>query len=706
MVDEDEASNFRGEFMPPIKLPASMAGEFLDCGSRRDSVVATFARTWVLRGLAHVLANVATVLRLLVIAMLLLMVEPARCHSQEAANEATAVAENPLAADFKACDANGDGALTEAEYLTRAGREMPVLRREFKVFDADSDGRMSLAEFVTVPVGQPEEQRGTIADPIVLLAEKALKELTGRWGEWDGDGDGLLDAKEFEAAKVGHQVRGLAATKSADWDLDRDQKVSREEAAKLLDIAFGVRTPEGQLLRAKTGRVVDWRLFRKFKPDREGFVSINEYSQTLGPLPENDKKTWIETTDQNHDGKFNYAEFATSNHRTDPAATFLHLDADLDGRLSPAELKALTPDQLPIAASMFPGFDDDRDGGLSLREYQLTPLVNFLAHWESAQDADEDGKLQLEEFRFHPGVALLALSAEYFRRLDVNNDGSLSLEEFPFITSRQPPNEIRVRFADGRILAIAIPEYPNIYSPEISPDGKWVAVDGWKHKQTNVAAHLLIASVETDEVRDLGIGCIPHWSADGRRIAFSRYGQGVFIRDFEGDDEEQSIDRSGWAIEFSPDGLKTAYIKTGSNFVIHNIATNEKHLVFPDGKSPYNYIEHNFTWSPDSKRLCFKGHRPSGVADVGIVNATGGDPKLRVLCDAKDVSSDFSWLPDGKRLMFGRTPAGETRTQIFEIDPDGDKPVAVRFPKQPKDRNNICVCWSRDGKTFVYLSTK
>src|SRR5262245_27353724 len=146
--------------MPPTKLPASIASGFLETGPRRDSVAPTFARTWVLRRFAHVLGNVAPVFELLVVAMLLLVAVPARCHSQQAANAttaATALTENPLAAEFKACDADGDGALTVAEYLTRVGREMPVLRREFKVFDFDGDGRMSLAEFITVPVGQPEE---------------------------------------------------------------------------------------------------------------------------------------------------------------------------------------------------------------------------------------------------------------------------------------------------------------------------------------------------------------------------------------------------------------------------------------------------------------------------------------------------------------------------------------------------------------------
>ena len=61
-------------------------------------------------------------------------------------------AEDAIVAEFKACDANGDGVLTEVEYLKRTGREQPVLLREFKVFDIDRDGKMTQAEFVTVPV--------------------------------------------------------------------------------------------------------------------------------------------------------------------------------------------------------------------------------------------------------------------------------------------------------------------------------------------------------------------------------------------------------------------------------------------------------------------------------------------------------------------------------------------------------------------------
>ncbi len=640
-----------------------------------------------------------------IVAMSLLTGERTRCHAQPPAAASATPSErpeNPLAAVYRACDTDKDGGLTEAEYLNRAGREMPVLRREFKVFDFNGDGRMSLAEFLTVPVGQPEDQRGTIPDPVVLLSEARLAELTSLWKKWDQDDDDLLAANEFRAAAIPSRIRGLESSGFDDWDLDHDGKISREEAARLLDIALGVRAPTGEPLRSKDGRVLDWRMFRALNPNKNGKVRREDYVKALGPTQK--PETWFPTIHAAANETFGPAEFATSSHRTDPVPQFLGMDVDLNGRLSAKELDALPPGWGPPDHNWLPGFDDDGDGEYSLHEFLLIPHVNLLAPWHSAKDADSDGKLSPGEFRFDPGVALAALSAEYFRRLDVNDDRSLSLDEYPFVTTHRPPNEIYVQFAGGKAVTITIPNYPHIYSPEISPDGKWVAVDGWNHGQTNLAAHLLIASVDTDEVRDLGFGCIPHWSADGRRIAYSKYGQGVFIRDFQGDAEEESIDRLGWAIHFSPDGKQAAYVKR-SNFVIYNLATEEQRLVFPDNQSPYNSLEHNFTWSPDSRRICFKGHRANGAIDVAIVTVTGGDPNLRVHGDAKDVASDFAWHPDGKRILSPRTPPTGQRTQIFEFDPDGNKP-AERFPEQPKNRNNIGVSCTRDAKTFVFMNMK
>lgn len=372
------------------------------------------------------------------------------CLAQQPASTLDAqgdLEKNPLAAQFKAHDSDGDGQLTEEEFVARGGRDVAVLRRDFKVFDFNGDGRLSLAEFLALPYLGPHAQRAAVPDPVVLLAESRWKELNGQWTAWDKDGDGMLSPNEFSAAGVGRGIPGLETTRFDDWDLNHDGKVSREESKRLLEIAYGICLPTGELLRLKTGSVVDWFLFRRADQDGDGQATRDDYFKVMGHVP--DWEGWYKAVDRNNDGKFDYAEFAGSNHRTDPAASFLAYDADLDGRLSRAELES-TPVLRPIARYLFPSFDDDGDGLLSLREYQFTPIptVDVLAPWQSAQDADRDGRLSQEEFRFVPGLPLAALSAEYFRKLDRDKDGFVSLDEWPFSTSH-PQAKFRVLDADS-----------------------------------------------------------------------------------------------------------------------------------------------------------------------------------------------------------------------------------------------------------------
>ena len=609
-------------------------------------------------------------------------------------------------AKFRALDRDSDGRLTLAELAAEGSVPINRLTRDLKVLDVDHDNGLNLDEFLSLPYWIAANQRTSPPDPFAELAKSATQKLLQSWEEWDRNGDGSLDSQEFATKQVGTLFGGTVKTQFSAWDFNHDQQISQDEAGMVMAVAFGVRTPQGELLRSAAGRIVDWRMFQSLKRDSEGFVSRDVYFQAVGALP--DRDAWFNSNDQDGDGRFNYAEFAKGNHQTDPIATFLEMDIDLNGKLSPQELEKLPGDRFPVGNFLFPGFDDDGDGSLSLAEFRYSPVVNLLAAWQSAQDKNSDGLLSLDEFRFYPGLTLTGVCIDYFRRLDVNRDRMLDLDEFVFVTSHPSASEteIRVQSADGQVIAIAIPDYPIICSPEISPDGKWVAVDGWRQGQNNLAAHLIVASLETDEVRDLGTGCIPHWSVDGRRLAYSKYGGGVFIRDFEANaNDEESIDPQGWAIHFAPDGQHAAYVKGGSNLIVYGLKTGKQRPVFPEGNTPYNYIEHNFCWSPDSQRIVFKGHRNDGTVEVGIASVMGEDPKLKVRCAGNDVQSDFSWLPDGSQVMFPRLPGPGQKTQIYLLDPDGDQP-AVRYPHQPKNRSNGGLCWSRDGKMFVYMSAR
>lgn len=248
-----------------------------------------------------------------------------------------------------------------------------------------------------------------------------------------------------------------------------------------------------------------------------------------------------------------------------------------------------------------------------------------------------------------------------------------------------------------------IPGYATICSPELSPDQKWIAVDGWKTGQTNTDAHLLLLNVATGETRDLGIGCMPSWSADGEYLAYSRYGQGVWIRSVDGK-EEHAIDRRGWGAQWSPDGTSIAY-SVGGQLVILDGASETTRDIFPVPKgkpTPYSYLYWNCTWSPDSRKICFKGQRRDNSLEFAIVTIDGTDPELQVCCDARDYNEDIAWHPDGKSIVIPRAAQSGTPGRIdrFLVDaPTKLEPVRGL----PLDRHNSGMCWSRDGKKLYYI---
>jgi TolB protein len=608
--------------------------------------------------------------------------------------------ENPLRAVFVDRDSDASGGLSEAEYVADSQPDSARRKRDFLVFDADGNQQLSLDEFLTIPMGQSEIHRGVINDPVIRIAESRLTVLLERWGQWDKDSDTALDREEFTAGQMAAEVPGLQYADFSLWDQDKDSKISPDDVARTLEIAYGIRTPAGDLLRNNAGRVVDWVTFRALKVDGKGMVSKGDYFAALGGIE--NKEGWFGSIDKNLDGQFDFAEFSQGDHRTDPVQTFLNLDTDLNGVLSRAEIEALPADWKKMASFAFTGFDDNHDGAISLSEYQLMPHCNLLASWMSAVDTNDDGLLL--QFRLLPGIPLAALSAEYFQRLDVDHDKALSLSEFSFVTNHRPPAEIRVQYEDGRRKAITFPGFGFVCSPEISPDNKWVAADGWERNQMNRDAHVLVASLETDEIRDLGVGCMPNWSADGKRIAYCRYGEGVFIRSFEEDsNEEELIDRAGWAIQFSADGLHVAYVKR-NDLIIQNVATGEKRAVFAAGNNPYRYIEHNIEWSPDSSKIVFRGHRTNGDIDVATISTAANGPDLKVCCSGADVAPDFTWQPDGQKFLFPRQIAGQL-SQIYEVTAEKNQ-QPVRYALQPEDRSNSGLDWSRDGKVFSFMSDK
>ena len=271
-----------------------------------------------------------------------------------------------------------------------------------------------------------------------------------------------------------------------------------------------------------------------------------------------------------------------------------------------------------------------------------------------------------------------------------------------------PNRPLYVIDADGRNLRrlVSLPDYTACGSPVWSADGTQIACDAWKlqNGETYSSAHVLVMNSDGSDVKDLGPGALPSWSPGGKRITFSQYSpnQGVWVMYADGS-LKKLLDPAGWSSEWSPDGRKLAWVTReggAANICVYDLIEGDLRLVLDEGHRYYNYIAHSFTWSPDGKRLCFRGERPDDEVELVIVSAEGSSNGFNVRLQQR-VVSNIAWSPDGRQILVP-IRAKETKThQLYLVDPNTfDPPVLLKG--QPAGRDNMESDWSPDGKTILF----
>lgn len=251
-------------------------------------------------------------------------------------------------------------------------------------------------------------------------------------------------------------------------------------------------------------------------------------------------------------------------------------------------------------------------------------------------------------------------------------------------------------------------DYDGQGSPQWSPDGKLIAFDAWRESsgETFGKAHVFVINADGKNLRNLGIGAMPSFSADGQRIAFSRYSpnRGVWTMNVDGSQKEL-LDAEGWCAKWSPDGNKIAFTvhRGRTNIVLYDVKAKTRSSVLTDEHSQmYSSIYWNYCWSPDSNRLCFRARRPDGTHDVAITDASSSGNGFQVRLQ-QVTGNEFSWHPNGKTILFAMPNPMRKLRQLYTINPDGkDQPRWLR--SQPLDHINVCGSWSRDGKQIVFSS--
>jgi Ca2+-binding EF-hand superfamily protein len=345
---------------------------------------------------------------------------------------------NPTAELFSILDADEDNQLTLGEFLRyRPKTQWRGAGAAFYRSDTDASGGLDLHEFLAQ--GKGDRQR---TDPILREVEKRLQKLETICMAADHDKDGRLNELEWPAKKFSGIEGNLGKIPFGDWDRDGDGTVTASERRLVVEMAFGVRHPDGQLIRKPGGYVVMCDYIRSLDADKDGALSRDEFVSRYH-MKEKNTEIFAEI-DKDDDGQLTFAELtAQPRFDFDALGEFCRFDTDMKGRVVKEELLAgSSPSEKAMAQRLIPGFDRNGDGGLDLDEFLMTPLANPIGHWSLVcPDKNRDGRLSADEFYHEKSPLFFELSREYFRQFDRDHDGYLSYSEFDFqvILDKAPP---------------------------------------------------------------------------------------------------------------------------------------------------------------------------------------------------------------------------------------------------------------------------
>jgi len=256
-----------------------------------------------------------------------------------------------------------------------------------------------------------------------------------------------------------------------------------------------------------------------------------------------------------------------------------------------------------------------------------------------------------------------------------------------------------------------LPEYQAQGSPAWSLDGKFIAFDAWKPQKGEdfSASQIVVVNADGGNPRVLGDGAMPCFSPEGHRLAFSgpKTG-GTWIMGSKGpDDELLQLDNRGWGTDWSRDGriVYALRLEGGANLVVYNFVEGRTELVFDRQKTPYKQIYWNMAWSPDSKRIAFKGMNTEGKIEVGVVDARGEKFGFVRRHEGNTIPASFAWTPEKPRILFVEQTKDTQFFQLFALDPDTKDPPQL-LPAQDSMRHYADIACSPDGKKIVFSCHK
>lgn len=248
--------------------------------------------------------------------------------------------------------------------------------------------------------------------------------------------------------------------------------------------------------------------------------------------------------------------------------------------------------------------------------------------------------------------------------------------------------------------------------PLLSPDRRQIVFQ----RSEDVEFNIWTMSVDGSNIRPLAEGVqvngplLPSWSPDGRLLAVAgyrkkdtEYREGIYLIDVRTGHVSFVIDTDDidFAPTWSPDGSLLAF--TGVQESDVGFSTTNVWVVAPNGDGLTRLAEglkwaSRPVWSPDGRRLIFASR------DIMAIDIDGSE--MTTLVDAQFSVSDVKLSPDGRTLAYSLLNTWNDSPEIWVANSDGSSPRRVAHPDvDPDDAVYTSLTdfrWSPDSTRLVF----